>query len=262
MDARPQLAALADPTRRSIFEMLTAQPRSVGALSEELPVSRPAVSQHLKVLADAGLVSWRQEGTRRIYSVRRAGLAELSEWLDAIWDHALDRYEAAARREHNDVTDGSAIIPPVIKTRQIPIPVEDAFRLFTEGLDTWWPLHRFSVGVDVDGTPPTSVRFEERVGGRVVEVGSDGTEYTWAEVIGWQPPHRFVLAWHPAAQPKAASILEVRFSAAEGGSELYLEHRAWEEFGDDAIELRDGYEPGWDTALAPFEAAAGERAMA
>ncbi|HCQ66392.1 MAG TPA: transcriptional regulator [Rhodobacteraceae bacterium] len=82
-------AALADPTRRQVFEMLAAKPMPVGALAECLPVSRPAVSQHLKVLTDAGLVAAQPEGARRIYSVRREGLAELRAWIDRYWDDVL-----------------------------------------------------------------------------------------------------------------------------------------------------------------------------
>ncbi len=83
------LAVLADPTRRKVFERLRAGPRPVNALAAGLPVSRPAVSQHLKVLKDAGLVEERSEGVRRIYSLRREGLMELRDWLDSFWDDAL-----------------------------------------------------------------------------------------------------------------------------------------------------------------------------
>jgi len=76
------LAVLADPTRRKVFERLRAGPRPVNALAAGLPVSRPAVSQHLKALRDAGLVEERSEGVRRIYSLRREGLMELRDWLD------------------------------------------------------------------------------------------------------------------------------------------------------------------------------------
>ena len=82
-------AALADPTRRHLFEMLAAEPMPVGALADRLPVSRPAVSQHLRVLTDAGLVTVRPEGTRRIYAARREGLAELRAWVDRYWDEVL-----------------------------------------------------------------------------------------------------------------------------------------------------------------------------
>ncbi len=77
------LTALADPTRRQVFERLRAGPRSPGMLAAGMPVSRPAVSQHLKLLKAAGLVEDRNEGARRLYSIRRQGLAELRDWLDS-----------------------------------------------------------------------------------------------------------------------------------------------------------------------------------
>jgi DNA-binding transcriptional ArsR family regulator len=83
------LTVLADPTRREVFERLRHGPRSVKALAAGLPVSRPAVSQHLKALKGAGLVEERSEGVRRIYSVRREGLRELRDWLDSFWGDAL-----------------------------------------------------------------------------------------------------------------------------------------------------------------------------
>jgi DNA-binding transcriptional ArsR family regulator len=86
------LAVLADPTRRSVFERLRAGPRPVNVLAAGLPVSRPAVSQHLKALKDAGLVEERSEGVRRIYSVRREALVELRDWLDSFWGDALEAF--------------------------------------------------------------------------------------------------------------------------------------------------------------------------
>ena len=94
------LAVLADPTRRQVFERLRAGPRPVNALAAGLPVSRPAVSQHLKVLKDAGLVAERSEGVRRIYSVRREGLNELREWLDSFWGDALEAFKLEAEKTH------------------------------------------------------------------------------------------------------------------------------------------------------------------
>jgi DNA-binding transcriptional ArsR family regulator len=82
-------AALADPTRRSIFELVVARPRAVGELAEVLPVTRPAVSQHLKLLKTAGLVLARAEGTRRIYRANPDGLGELRAQLDRFWNQAL-----------------------------------------------------------------------------------------------------------------------------------------------------------------------------
>jgi DNA-binding transcriptional ArsR family regulator len=94
------LAVLADPTRREVFERLRDGPRPVHAIATGLPVSRPAVSQHLKVLKDAGLVEERSEGVRRIYSLRREGLTELREWLDSFWDDALLAFKIEAERSH------------------------------------------------------------------------------------------------------------------------------------------------------------------
>jgi DNA-binding transcriptional ArsR family regulator len=88
------LAALADPTRRVIFERVAEQPSAVIELAREIPVSRPAVSQHLKVLKDAGLVSARPQGNRRIYQVDPDGLAELRSYLEQFWSKALGAYKA------------------------------------------------------------------------------------------------------------------------------------------------------------------------
>lgn len=93
------LDALGDPTRRVILETLrTAGPCSVGALAEQVPVSRPAISQHLKVLGAVGLVQHESRGTRNIYRVHRAGLDELRDRLDQFWGDALDAYAEHVRR--------------------------------------------------------------------------------------------------------------------------------------------------------------------
>ena len=84
--------ALAAPTRRAVFEKLKAGPSSVGEIAAGLPVSRPAVSQHLKVLKEAGLVAEKREGVRRIYRLDREGLSELRDYFDRFWDDALDAY--------------------------------------------------------------------------------------------------------------------------------------------------------------------------
>lgn len=95
-----QLDALGDPTRRAIFERLAQGPLAVGDVARGLPVSRPAVSQHLKVLKDVGLVSDRAEGTRRLYQVDPAGLAALRAYFDAFWTDALDAFRIAAEQTY------------------------------------------------------------------------------------------------------------------------------------------------------------------
>lgn len=87
------LSALGDPTRRAIFDQVAERPRSVGELAEDLPVSRSAVSQHLKVLKDAGLVTERAVGTRRIYRLNPTGVTAMRDQLDTFWNRALTAYQ-------------------------------------------------------------------------------------------------------------------------------------------------------------------------
>jgi len=91
-------AALADPTRRSVMELLRSGPRAVGEIARGMPVSRPAVSQHLKVLKEAGLVTDRAEGTRRVYYLDPKGLAALRSWLDQFWNQALADFQREAEK--------------------------------------------------------------------------------------------------------------------------------------------------------------------
>ena len=98
------LQALGDPTRRSVLEQLRDGPRAVGEIAARLPVSRPAVSQHLRVLKEAGLVTERQNGTRRLYRVDPDGLAGLREYLEGFWEEALASFKAAAEREEREDT--------------------------------------------------------------------------------------------------------------------------------------------------------------
>ena len=97
-NASAQLTALSDPTRREVFERLRSGARSVGEIANGLPVSRPAVSQHLKVLKEAGLVTDRAEGTRRVYHIDPKGLAAMRAWLDQFWDTALHAYAAEVKK--------------------------------------------------------------------------------------------------------------------------------------------------------------------
>ncbi len=98
------LAALGDPTRRAIFERLADHPRAVGELARELPVSRPAVSQHLKVLRDVGLVVDRRVGNRRIYQLDPDGVGALRAYLDQFWSRALAAYKAAVEQQEEEVS--------------------------------------------------------------------------------------------------------------------------------------------------------------
>jgi DNA-binding transcriptional ArsR family regulator len=100
------LRCLSDPTRRRIFERLRAGPRSVSALARGLPVTRPAVSQHLRALKDAGLVADRPEGAKRIYYIDPHGLGELRRWLDGFWDDALAAFKDAVEAQGSPSSRG------------------------------------------------------------------------------------------------------------------------------------------------------------
>jgi len=95
-----RFAALSDPTRREIFERLTKKAMAVGEIAEGLPVSRPAVSQHLKVLKDAGLVTMRTEGTRNVYQIDFRAIASMRDYLDRFWNKALAAFKDAVEKEN------------------------------------------------------------------------------------------------------------------------------------------------------------------
>jgi len=96
------MSALGDPTRRAIFERLAEGPRPVGELAGELPVTRPAVSQHLKVLKDAGLVIDRREGTRRLYQLNPDGVGAMRAYFDRFWNRALAAFKDAVERGNEE----------------------------------------------------------------------------------------------------------------------------------------------------------------
>ena len=100
--ANAALTALGDPTRREIFERLASGPLSVGEIAHNLPVSRPAVSQHLQRLKEAGLVSDHAEGNRRVYRIDPAGLGAIRQWLDRFWDDALAAFKEEAEKHSEE----------------------------------------------------------------------------------------------------------------------------------------------------------------
>jgi DNA-binding transcriptional ArsR family regulator len=101
-NANSALTALSDPTRRQVFERLRAGGLAVGEIARDLPVSRPAVSQHLKVLKAAGLVTDRADGARRVYHIDPKGLGAMRAWLDQFWDVALQAYAAEVERSEKE----------------------------------------------------------------------------------------------------------------------------------------------------------------
>ena len=136
-------------------------------------------------------------------------------------------------------------IEPVRKRRDVALSPERAFELFTERMGEWWPLPTHSIAEQ----DAVGVRFEGRVGGRVVELTASGAEFVWAEVRTWDPPHRFVLSWHPAVEPEASSTVEVRFVATPARCRVELDHHDLDEHGEVGRAMREQYDPGWDQVL-------------
>jgi DNA-binding transcriptional ArsR family regulator len=104
-DTAAAIAALADPTRRQVFERLRHGPQPVGVIAQGMAVSRPAVSQHLAVLKNAGLVTDRAKGTRRVYQIDPHGLGAIRAWLDQFWDEALVAFKQEAESKETNETE-------------------------------------------------------------------------------------------------------------------------------------------------------------
>ena len=149
-------------------------------------------------------------------------------------------------------------VPPVLRTVTVSRPVEEAFRIFTEETGSWWPLgthSRSAAGHRGEEVKAETVVIEGRVGGRIYEVMSDGTEASWGEVIAWEPPHRVVFSWKPNPRPEPPTEVEVTFIAHDVGTRVDLEHRGWERLGEAAAQAREDYTQGWPRVLAAFERA-------
>jgi DNA-binding transcriptional ArsR family regulator len=245
--AAPALGALADGTRRAILALLREGELSVGELAGQLPVTRPAVSQHLKVLKEAGLVGERVEGTRHLCRLEPLGLESLRSFVEELWDISLDRYAAAAQPAQDQGGDMPLTdIAPVVKTIVVPLSPERAFDLFFEGMGSWWPLRTHSVFED----GAANVAVDPREGGHIVERAKDGREADWGEFTVWDRPRRAAFTWHPGYEDASATEVEVRFSPEGGLTRVDLEHRGWAALGDRAETTRAGYETGWNSVFA------------
>ena len=256
------LGLLGDPTRRAIFELLARRPASVGELAGLLPVSRPAVSQHLRVLKDGGLVVSRAVGTRRVYQLDPDGVGVLRAYLDRVWGEALGAFQLAAEAAEPEEEAGMNNAPTIPALRgavTVEVPIERAFRVFTDSMHTWWPAQYHIGQADM-----AEAVLEPRVGGRWYERGVDGSECEWGQVRVWEPPHRLVVTWQINGRfqydpdPDHASEIEVRFTAnGPGQTAVELEHRNLERLVD-GQSVRDtiGQGGGWTAMLELFAQAA------
>lgn len=221
-------SVLGDHTRRSIFERLADRPRTVGELAAELPVSRPAVSQHLKVLKDAGLVVDQPVGNRRIYRVDPDGAAALRAQLDRFWTMTMAAYKRFAEESSMEESTTTHTEQATVRTQiVVEAPIERAFAVFTERFGDFKPAEHNILDME-----PAETVFEPWVDGHIYDRAVDGTECRWARVLAYEPPGRVVFSWNlnPHWQIESnldkVSEVEVRFIAETAQrTRVELEHR-------------------------------------
>jgi uncharacterized protein YndB with AHSA1/START domain len=139
------------------------------------------------------------------------------------------------------------VIEVVRKSVTVDCAVEEAFRIFTADALSWWPVESHSIHGDI-----REIVFEPRVGGDVYEVSASGEQGHWATVLGWEPPHRLVLAWNILNAETEPTEVEVRFLAEGVGTRVELEHRGWERLAEGGAEKRANYDTGWDFVLGRY----------
>ena len=255
LHAPAALGALGDPTRRAIFERLGERPLAVVDLAALVPVSRPAVSQHLKVLREAGLVRGvQQPGNRRVYSLDPHGIAGLRDYLDRFWNTALHSFKTRVRtaRRGGPMTGTTAVTTSIV----VEAPADQAFTVFTDDIGSWWPAEHHILAA-----PLATMVFEPRVGGHVDHVGTDGSQCHWARALAYEPPTRVVFSWDISLQwqietdPARTSEVEVRFvPEGQHRTRVELEHRHIDRHGDGWEGMRDavGSPEGWGVGLQRF----------
>lgn len=232
------LNALADPTRREIVECLRQGPQNVATLAAQLPVSRPAVSQHLKILTDAGLLSITPDGTQRIYRLQPDGLMELREYLDDLWNCALGAFAEFVEKEHQ-------MIDPIKKKLTVNVSPQRAFDVFTKEIGKWWPLDTHSASAGA-GATAKNLFIEPKVGGRIVEEMHDREISIWGEITIWRPGTKLEFTWHVQRPKSEQTIVTIDFLKNKLGTDIHLTHSGWDARVAEAASDREQYFSGWD----------------
>ena len=146
----------------------------------------------------------------------------------------------------------STPIAPVQRSVTVNLLPAEAFELFTRRMRLWWPF----VGHSCGDAESVDVHFEPRTGGAVTEISRTGERWTWGTLLEWDPPHGFVMSWHPGLPAQEATRLQVSFTPQGIGTEVRVHHDGWEARGRDAQVKRDQYDGGWPHTLAAFSTAA------
>lgn len=232
--------AVADPVRRQILDRLATGPQPVAQIARGLAVGRPAVSMHLRVLREAGIVTVRPAGNRRLYQLDPGAMRRLREHFDWYWAQALSAFQVAAEEEARK-EESMAEQEEVRSTTGITVraPLALAFRVFAEL--RWWPVDTHHLAEP----PGEEAVLEPFVGGRWYERGPGDREQEWGRVLAWDPPHRILLSWQVGpdwtfeSDPARASEIEVTFTpVAEGETRVEYSHRHLERYGREAERMR------------------------
>lgn len=159
----------------------------------------------------------------------------------------------------------SQALEPIVRSVRVRCSLERAFEVFTAEMHSWWPVATHSRSAsehEGEGIGVERVEFQGRVGGRILEHTSGGRVLPWAEIVGWEPPRRFVMAWKPHAREQPPTEVEVTFNPIEGGTEVVLVHSGWERLEGiqpDLERLYGSYAGGWTQTLSRFADAAQTR---
>ncbi|NHZ70460.1 MAG: metalloregulator ArsR/SmtB family transcription factor, partial [Proteobacteria bacterium] len=250
MNPDSTIKALAVPVRRRLFELICERPHFVSELAAQVPVSRPAVSQHLAVLSDAGLVDVTPVGTRNLYTAAPLAASGLRSWLDDMWSIAFGTFGdfVVDGDKETPPMDHQLSIQPVVKVLELNVSPRRAFDLFALHMDDWWPVLTHSVAAD----NVREIIVDDHAGGTIREVTNDGVEHEWATLTQYVRGERIQFNWYPGATAVQATHVDIRFDETAAGSRVTLIHSGWETRGEDGQRLRDNYESGWDVVLDPY----------
>ena len=150
-------------------------------------------------------------------------------------------------------------IAPVVVNTVVGLPADQAFRLFTEKFGEWWPLHSHSIS----RAKAKGCEFEAREGGEVFEFTEDDETHLWGSVLECVAPEKLVFTWHPGREAATAQEIEVLFDSDGDVTHVELVHSGWENYGEDAEEMRDNYDGSWQFVLGEcFRSTAARQATA
>ncbi len=190
-------------------------------------MSRPAVSQHLKVLKDAGLVTDMKQGTRRLYQLDPEGVARLRAHFDQMWTKAMSAFKHAAENHHQQEKNMANTVEAAVvrKSVRVAASVERAFSVFVEQMETWWPATHH-----IGKTPFRRSLWSPAQAGVGMSAMPKARPCEWGSVLKWEPPHRVTFSWHVGAGSRLsrighfdpdmakASEVEIRFMADGPGT--------------------------------------------